>query len=1781
MKSLSKSLALKALSFLIAIMLICTVVPTTVFAASYSKTLYEGEGFELKLTRNLEATNPQSITFNVYVDDILKVDGLLLTDIPKVGTHVSLTEGYSYTAECSGTNSVIDDVLVLLQNNKTITFHVSTKKKSDKIKIADDATTYGTFCWDKATAEVSAYKRAVNVYVNGEFAYTQNVYTPTILTNSQNSPQFYFEPNTDLFNSDYNLDPYLTLGTDTLADKDLDVYLTTKCLCGRDTCLCGGQCDCPKDCTCDDCMGIDLGDHQINTGYGIIGYREPSKTFGGYNLTVEIYVNGEKQYTSDQLRIRVGLNHCLDFEPAEGYYFANSVNNYDIKTKHNGSSWVKGTGYIMIIGMEKSSRNYDNRLKIYLYTFENQFNLNVERDPGEPLNRVKGYTGSYVAFDPKTNSSHTWTQEVTDFSAVQQMAFPKQTDITITGICEDGYQINKWRTTLYDSGVKIREPNGEADNDTAKGNPIILYVTASSLTSVPLYIEDVSKIPKYTLTYDVNTGIANSGPATETDLLAQTGHTLATAPVPMHVDVNDLDVIFIGWSKAADSKIYGKDDSNPTNIITTVDIVDKNVTVYAVWGYDKNSNGTPDVYEDLYSLSYDENGGDTASVPATQANLLPATYSLNTTTKPIHADVNSKKVAFMGWSKAADSKIYSKSDDKPTNIIATATITNANVTVYAVWGYDENGNGTPDVYEELYSLTYDANGGDAGTVPPRKDGILPQTVTLNSEIKPIHADVNSKKVLFIGWSKAADSKIYDKDDDKPTNITTTVNIVDKNVFVYAVWGFDANSNGTPDVYEDLYSLSYNANGGNEVSVPAKQTDLLPDTYTLNTTTKPTRADVNSKKVVFIGWSKAADNKIYDKDDNDPTNIITTVKITDANVTVYAVWGYDVNGNGTPDVYEELYSLSYNANGGNADSVPAKQTDLLPDTSYTLNSTTKPKHNNVGGKKVVFIGWSKAADNKIYDKDDNLPTNIITTAKITNANVTVYAVWGYDVNGNGTPDVYEELYSLSYNANGGNAASVPAIQANLLPDTYTLNTTTKPTRNNVSGKKVVFIGWSKTADNKIYAKDDNKPSNIITTAKITDENVTVYAVWGYDVNGNSTPDVYEDLYSLSYDANGGNADSVPAKQTDLLPDTYTLNTTTKPTRNNVGGKKVLFIGWSKAADNKIYDKDDNAPTNIITTAKITNANVTVYAVWGYDENGNGTPDVYDDLYSLSYNANGGNTASVPAKVNGLLSQTVTLDTTTKPTHNNVNSKKVIFIGWSKAADSNIYAKGDNKPSNIITTATITNANVTVYAVWGYDENGNSTPDVYESLYSLSYDANGGNGVSVPTKQTNLLPDTYTLNTTTKPTRNNVSGKKVIFIGWSKAADNKIYAKGDNKPSNIITTAKITDENVTVYAVWGYDENGNGTPDVYENLYSLSYDANGGDTASVPAKQTDLLPDTYTLNTTTKPAHADLSGKKVVFIGWSKSSDKNIYAKGNNEPINIITTAKITDANVTVYAVWGYDVNGNGTPDVYEELYNLSYDANGGDTASVPAKQTNLLPNTYTLDSTAKPTHADASNKKVVFIGWSNVVDSTIYAKGNNQPSNIITTTTITNANVTVYAVWGYDENGNGTPDVYEDLFSLSYDANGGDADSVPQKVDGLLSQTVTLDTATKPTHADVNGKKVVFIGWSNVANSNIFANGDNKPSNIITTVKITDANVTVCAVWGYDENGNGIPDVYEEAQQEQKEQQEQETKQEPKEQEEQKLPVTGDKSNLPLRLTLLLTSLLATILLVNKKRLFDR
>lgn len=465
-----------------------------------------------------EGAIKKNVNVSVYVEGELK-STTALTGVPQSGSHVNITaDGYDCYPEIDGGGTAVyiagqDYVNVNLGTGDTnnLTISLARDKVGGDNTIADETTEYGTFSWVNSTNVNCAFLRTVTVYVddNPEPVATDTIVTPENLSNSEGSAnhQYWFTPNTLLYKtSDVRIEPSTTLNS--TVNRHISVYLTSLCGCGLDTCVCDGGCDCPVDCDCDYCTGAVLGENQINTGYGILGYIPygSEEDGSGYNLTVKLYVNGVLAWDelSDQpLRIKGAGDgngdylHNLEFEPASGYYyFAHEVNPYDLDTYGDAAStWDQSQGRLDFADTREEMRNYHNVLNIYLWTFPNSVNLNVEKMPAVG-DEVWNYTISYDLPDPKTGEMRTWTYNATSFDAAQAQIIPTNTPVTLTGVCEPGKEVEQWRcedasNLVLGNGIDFTDPAGneEANGRIVKNASAVLNVRNSFYTTVTVYID--------------------------------------------------------------------------------------------------------------------------------------------------------------------------------------------------------------------------------------------------------------------------------------------------------------------------------------------------------------------------------------------------------------------------------------------------------------------------------------------------------------------------------------------------------------------------------------------------------------------------------------------------------------------------------------------------------------------------------------------------------------------------------------------------------------------------------------------------------------------------------------------------------------------------------------------------------------------------------------------------------------------------------------------------------------------------------------------------------------------------------------------------------------------------------------------------------------------------------------------------------------------------------------------------------------------------------------------
>ena len=283
------------------------------------------------------------------------------------------------------------------------------------------------------------------------------------------------------------------------------------------------------------------------------------------------------------------------------------------------------------------------------------------------------------------------------------------------------------------------------------------------------------------------------------------------------------------------------------------------------------------------------------------------------------------------------------------------------------------------------------------------------------------------------------------------------------------------------------------------------------------------------------------------------------------------------------------------------------------------------------------------------------------------------------------------------------------------------------------------------------------------------------------------------------------------------------------------------------------------------------------------------------------------------------------------------------------------------------------------------------------------------------------------------------------------------------------------------------------------FKVIYDANGGNGSNIPATAEVAKGATHTLVQSPVPGHDKVNGRSVVFAGWT-DNNAVLSVQEANGSATIVTTIDEIAANHTVYAVWGFDDDGNGTADFLDEKVTITYNANGGNGA--PANEA-VLKGTSPALSSATPT-----NGTNVFLGWSTEVNilNKVYGEGQTAPE---AETSISNiqANTTVYAIWGADSNNDGIADCKQTKKTISYEANGGA--TAPEAYTDYVGTTVTLPTGLTKTG-------YTFLGWTDTDNTSVGGNYDDTASlpNVVKSYTIPDADKKLYAVYGKTENNVG-------------------------------------------------------------------
>ena len=199
------------------------------------------------------------------------------------------------------------------------------------------------------------------------------------------------------------------------------------------------------------------------------------------------------------------------------------------------------------------------------------------------------------------------------------------------------------------------------------------------------------------------------------------------------------------------------------------------------------------------------------------------------------------------------------------------------------------------------------------------------------------------------------------------------------------------------------------------------------------------------------------------------------------------------------------------------------------------------------------------------------------------------------------------------------------------------------------------------------------------------------------------------------------------------------------------------------------------------------------------------------------------------------------------------------------------------------------------------------------------------------------------------------------------------------------------------------------------------------------------------------------EKAVFIGWSETNpEKKIETLEELENLALVkpkAELKIGSADVTYYAVWANDENGNNKPDYRDEHYTVEFivDNEYANLVTGTMKFENILEGLNFYDEVTVPEIIENNEDKIAFDEWEPVL-----------PEENAKVT----ANMTFKAVFAKDENNNEIPDYRDTYFTVTFLDDDGTTIIDSSKVLSGLSVTVP-DNPEKVSTAQYD---YTFIGW---------------------------------------------------------------------------------------------------------------
>ena len=543
--------------------------------------------------------------------------------------------------------------------------------------------------------------------------------------------------------------------------------------------------------------------------------------------------------------------------------------------------------------------------------------------------------------------------------------------------------------------------NTKADGTGDTYQPGATYTHDQDGGTVTMYAK--WRVWKHTIHYNANSG--SNAPTDQTKTYGQALSLSSSKPTRN-------GYTFLGWNTKADGT--GTDYASGVNY--THDQDGGTVTLYAKW--------TPWKHTVTYNKNVPASSKSQTvnSLPGNQTKIYDQTLTLsnNTPTRTGYA--------FKEWNTQADGK--GTSYQKGASYTYNRTSDGGTVTLYAIWTswkhtvhYDKNVSSTSSSQTVSnmpsdQTKVYETNLVLSTSKPTRNGYIFTGWNTAANGSGTAYAAGGNYQydrssdggtvTLYAQWTAWKHTVHYDKNVPS-TSSSQTVNGIPadqtktfdqkltlsatkptRNGYIFSGWNTKANGSGTAYAAGAEYkhdqnggtatlyaqwtpwkhTVHYNANGGDQNSVPTDQTKTFDQAMILSDK-KPTRHGYN-----FVRWNTKADGTgtsyevkgNYNHDQNGGT------------VTLYAIW--------TPWVH----TVHYDANGGDQSSVPNDQKKTY---GQSMNVATKVPTRN----EYKFLGWTTGKDGSgtfynpgdAYYHDQNGQT------------VTLYAKW-------------VQLYTVKYDGN---------------------------------------------------------------------------------------------------------------------------------------------------------------------------------------------------------------------------------------------------------------------------------------------------------------------------------------------------------------------------------------------------------------------------------------------------------------------------------------------------------------------------------------------------------------------------------------------------------------------------------------------------------------------------------------------------------------------------------------------------------------------------------------------